>query len=385
MTKNFLKIIVGLQMLLCSVHSYAQVTKQMYYSTKLGEKREITIGLPPSYGSQPDKKYPLLFLLDGDYLFDPFEGELSYGAFWDDLPEVIVVGISQNKKNERESDCSIGEINGLPIDKGNSFFEFIGMELIPYIQLKYRIAPFKIIAGHDITAGFLNFYLYKDSPIFDGYISMSPELTNGMKFEIPEHLAMIKKPIFYYQSTADGDVSKMQTQIKELDSTLKSITIPKLNYKFDEFIGESHYSLVSHSIPNALRQFFSAYSPISTKEFLEVIAKLPSGHVDYLINKYNFINKYFNIKMPIRMNDFRAIESAILINKTYDEFEILANLAKKDYPNSMLSDYYLALMYEKKGDVKKSVKSYRDAFLKEEIRDLTKEMMVEKADELKKQ
>jgi len=50
-----------------------------------------------------------------------------------------------------------------------------------------------------------------------------------------------------------------------------------------------------------------------------------------------------------------------------------------------LSDYYLALMYEKKGDVTKAVKSYRDAFTKVEIRDLTKDMMLEKADELKHQ
>jgi hypothetical protein len=32
-----------------------------------------------------------------DYLFNPFYGALSYGAYWDDLPEMIIVGISQNK------------------------------------------------------------------------------------------------------------------------------------------------------------------------------------------------------------------------------------------------------------------------------------------------
>jgi hypothetical protein len=42
-------------------------------------------------------------------------------------------------------------------------------------------------------------------------------------------------------------------------------------------------------------------------------------------------------------------------------------------------------MYEKKGDVKRAVKSYRDAITEVEIRDLTKDMMLEKADELKNQ
>ena len=357
----------------------------MYPSFKLGEKREVIIGLTESYEKNPDKKYPLILLLDGDYLFYPFHGELCYGAFWDDYPEVILVGISQNKNDERESDSTVGETDGLPIDQGSAFFEFVGVELIPYLQEKYRIAPFKVIAGHDTTAGFLNFFLYKEQPLFDGYISMSPALVNGMKIRIPERLNSINKPIFYYQSTADGDVKRMQTRIKELDSAIKVIPNTKLNYLFNDFKDENHYSLVSHSIPNALRQFFSVYSPISTKEFLNKIAKMPSGYVDYLTNKYETMRKSLGIKMIIRINDFRAIEAAILKNKSYDEFGKLAELAKRDYPTSMLSDYYLALMYEKKDDVTKAVKSYRDAFTKVEIRDLTKDMMLEKADELKHQ
>ena len=89
--------------------------------------------------------------------------------------------------------------------------------------------------------------------------------------------------------------------------------------------------------------------------------------------------------MPIRLNDFKAIEAAILKNKAYDEFDKLADLAKKQYPKSMLYDYHMAMMYEKQGDYKKAVKAYQNAFQKEEIGDLTKDMMLDKADELKKQ
>jgi uncharacterized protein len=357
----------------------------MYPSLKLNGEREITIGLPKNYEKNPEKKYPLVVILDGDYLFDPFLGALRYGAYWDDLPETITVGISQNKNNERESDSTYGENTGLPIDQGSDFFEFIGLELIPYIQDKYRIAPFKIIAGHDTTAGFLNFYLYKDVPLFDGYISMSPILAKGMTNEIPKRLSAIQKPIFYYLSTADGDIKKMRANIKELDSVVSTIPSSKLNYKFNDFKGESHYSMVSISIPKALSSFFYTYSPISIKEFLEVIVKLPNGHVDYLVNKYEIIKKTLSITMPIRINDYRAIEAAILKNKTYDEFKDLSDLAKRDYPKSMLSDFYLALMYEKKGDFKKASKLYQGAYLKEEIRDLTTQIMLDKADELKNQ
>lgn len=353
-------------------------------SQKLNEEREITIGLPPSYDKHPGQKYPILILLDGDFLFDPFQGALSYGYYWDDLPEVIIVGISQNKNNERETDCMVDETTGLPSEKGESFFEFIGMELIPYIQKKYRTAPFKMISGLDTTAGFANLYLYKDNPVFDAYISMSPELPTGMEEQIPERLAAIQKPIFYYQSSADGDVKKMRNRIIALDEQAKKVTAPTLNYKFDDFKGASHYSLVLNSIPSALYQIFQVYQPISTTEFNEKIAVLTSGYVDYLQKKYDVIDKSFALKLPIRINDFKAIEAAILKNKAYDEFDKLAQLARKNYPKAMLADYEMAQMYEKKGENAKAVKSYLTAFQREEIGDLTKDMMIERADELKK-
>lgn len=354
------------------------------FSNKLNQDREITIGLPPSYEKNPNQKFPILLLLDGDFLFDPFQGALSYGYYWDDLPEVIIVGVNQNKNNEREIDCMVDETTGIPSEKGESFFEFIGMELLPYIQKNFRTAPFKMIAGLDTTAGFLNLYLYKDNPVFDAYISMSPELPTGMEENIPERLAAIQKPLFYYHSSADGDLKKMRNRILALDESAKKIKKETVNYRFDDFKGTSHYSLVLNSIPSALYQIFSVYQPISTTEFNEKIVTLTSGYVDYLEKKYAVIDKLFALKLPIRLNDFKAIEAAILKNKAYDEFEKLSQLARKNYPKSMLADYELGQMYEKKGDNAKAVKSFLIAFQREEIGDLTKEMMIERADELKK-
>jgi hypothetical protein len=139
-----------------------------------------------------------------------------------------------------------------------------------------------------------------------------------------------------------------------------------------------------NSIPSALYQIFSVYQPISTTEFNEKIAVLPSGYVDYLIKKYDVIEKSFALKLPIRLNDFKAIEAAILKNKAYPEFDKLAQLAKKNYPKTMLADYEMGQMYEKTGENAKAIKSYMIAFQREEIGDLTKEMMIERADELKK-
>lgn len=369
-------------LLLFSLSVFSQKTIETFQSNKLGEKREITIGLPPSYEKNTGKKYPILILLDGDYLFDPFYGALNYGAYWDDLPETIIVGISQNKNDERTDDSDYDDENGLPAEKGARFFEFIGGELLPYIEKKYRVAPFRMIAGHDTTAGYLNFFLYKDTPLFNAYISMSPELAPEMEMRIPEQLTKSKQPIFYYLSSADGDIKKMRERIQSLDSNIKSVTNTSLNYQYDLFKGASHYSLVLHSIPNALYQFFDSYKPISSSEFAEKIVVLPSGYVDYLTTKYEILSKNLGLDVPVRVNDFKAIEAAILKNKAYDELEKLAVIANENYPKAMLGEYELGLMYEKIGDSKRAAKRYQNASQMEEIGDLTKNMMMEKYEDM---
>jgi predicted alpha/beta superfamily hydrolase len=370
---------------LITISSFSQIKIENFNSSKLQEKRELVISLPASYEKNPTKRYPLLILLDGDYLLNPFLGTLTYGAYWDDLPEVIIVAISQNKKNERAADCgSIDEATGMPEDKSVDFFDFIALELLPHIQHDYRTTNFKIIAGHDTTAAFLNFYLYQDKPLFDAYISLSPELPLGMEEQIPKILTSMKQPLFYYLSTADGDVKNMYERINLLDNKVKEIKNPDLNYKFENFKDASHFSMVLHSIPSALYQIFTAAQPISTIEYDTKIVTLKEGYVDYLKKKYDIIENSFGIKSPVRINDIKAIEAAILQNKDFNELDALSIIADKNYPKSMLGDYELATMFELKGDNPRAVRYYMSGFNKEEIADLTKDMMFSKAEELKK-
>lgn len=371
-------------MLLLSNIVFSQKRFEKIDSGKLGEERELIISLPASYESDNKRKYPLVLLLDGDYLFDPFYGTMEYANYWDDMPEVILVGVVQNKNEERYTDCELDPETGLPETQGEKFFEFISMEVVPYLEKNYRIAPFKVIAGHDTTAAFINLYLYKETPLFEAYISLSPELGKDMETHIPERLSKISKPIYYYHATADGDMKKMRTRIQKLDEAAAALKNPAVNYKFDDFIGASHYSLVLYAIPSALYQFFSVYQPISNLEFQEKIVKLESGYVDYLKQKYETIENSLNIKMPIRLNDFRAIEAAIVKNNDLNEFDALSILANKNYPKTMLADYYMAQMYERKGDYKRAQKSYMRAFQMEPIAELNKDMMFDKSEEMKK-
>ncbi|CAM3649501.1 alpha/beta hydrolase [Flavobacterium chungbukense] len=373
---------VYLLILFISFSSFAQKTFDNIKSEKLGEERRITIGLPASYEANKDKKYPVLYLLDGDYLFDPFSGAVSYGNYWDDIPEMIIIGIHQNKDGERFDDTTIDQNTGLPFEKGAKFFEFIGAELIPYIEKKYRTSPFRIIAGHDLTAGFANFYLYKETSIFNAYICLSPELAPKMEVRIPEKFAKVKEPIFFYLSAADGDIKKIKEPIDKLNSNIKIANNPLVNYKYEVFKGTTHYTEVLHSIPSALYQIFEVYRPINSAEYNDKIAVLQSGYAEYLENKYNAMSQVLGVQIPVRMSDFKVIENIILRNNAYSELGKMAEIGNVNYPKAMLGEYELGLMYEKQGDPKHASKKYQNASQMEPIGDLNKDLMYEKIDEM---
>ncbi|MCB0383467.1 MAG: esterase, partial [Psychroserpens sp.] len=57
--------------LLFSYSITAQVIYEPFESSKLGESRDIKIQLPRNYNAEDETLYPLVIVLDGDYLFEP--------------------------------------------------------------------------------------------------------------------------------------------------------------------------------------------------------------------------------------------------------------------------------------------------------------------------
>lgn len=364
------------------VYSFANAQSyETINSQKLGTKREIIVTLPPYYTQDPDKKYPVLIVLDGEYLAAPFTGILEYSNYWEDLPEMIVVAVNQNG-NQRFLDSKFDKETGIPIETGANFFEFLGMELIPYIEKKYRTQPFRIVAGHDTTAGFLNFYLYKDNPVFNAYISLAPEMAPEMENRIAERLAIITKPIIYYQASGEGDLKELRKKMTLLDQNIQAIANKNFRYQFDDFKEASHYSLVPQAIPQALYFIFEGYQPISMFEYQNKIVTLNKDYTQYLIDRYGNLEKGLGLKVKPRLTDFKAIEAAILKNKKYDELLELAEYAEKHFPKTTLSVYHKGLYYEKTGDFKKARKEYNRAFTREEIGELTKFYVLSRADNL---
>jgi len=243
----------------------AQVIYETFESNKLGETRKLKIQLPRGYDKDDKKTYPLFVVLDGDYMFEAVAGNVDYFSYWEDMPQAIVVGV--NQLDQRFDDCMYSEQNSLPIDTGANFFEFIGAELIPYIQNNYKIGNFKVAVGHGETANFINYYMLKQQPLFQAYLVISPELAPKMNAFVSDRLLKFDNKIFYYLATSTNDVPSILKGTEELNKSLSSLDNKNLFYYFDKFEGSSHYAVPTHALPKALEAIFSVFQPISKDEY----------------------------------------------------------------------------------------------------------------------
>ncbi|RSK41704.1 alpha/beta hydrolase [Mangrovimonas spongiae] len=376
--KNLIYILV----LVCSTQfAFSQVDYQTLFSEKLGEERELKIQLPRGYSDNTDKSYPLIIVLDGDYMFEVVAGNVDYYSYWEDMPEAIVVGINQLDK--RYDDCLYSEQNSLPVETGVSFFEFIGMELMPYLEKNYRTENFKMAIGHGETANFINYYLLKGQPLFQGYVVLSPDLAPDMISYIPEKLQKVESKIFYYLASSKNDVSHIKEITKTLDTEINKLENKNILYNYRSFEGPTHYAVPAYAIPDALMKIFFVYQPISKKEYKNTILKLESSPVEYLEEKYQMIEDLFGIEKQILVNDFRAISAAIEKTEQYQYYEALGKLARKEYPEAILGSYYLARFYEETNEPKKAMKTYQSAYVLEELGGITKDEVLERAEQIK--
>lgn len=358
-----------------------QIKYETFSSSILEETREIQVQLPKNFNSEDNKTYPLCLVFDGDYMFDLVAGNVTYFSFWENMPEAIVVGINQAGK--RFDDCYYSEQNALPIETGAAFFEFIGLELLPYLEKTYKAGPFKVAVGHSETANFINYYLLKTKPLFQGYIAVSPKLAPGMLNYLPDALKNTTHHTSYYLYNSIKDTAGSKKMTETLHHDLSLLENNKVSYNFKSFEAPSHYSISAYAIPDAIERMFKLYQPISKKEYREVISKLETSPVQYLEDKYQDIYNIFGIEKHILINDFRAISACIEKKRTFQHYETLSKLARKMYPETMLGLYYLARFYEEKGEPKKAMRHYQSAFILEEIAGITKDQVLDKAQAIK--
>ncbi|MEL7124033.1 MAG: alpha/beta hydrolase-fold protein, partial [Bacteroidota bacterium] len=143
----------------------------------LGEKREVFISIPnDEYADLHGKiKYPVIYVLDGENMFDYTTAMINFLSLSKDndvLPRSIIVGIPNT---DRDRDLTPDPIAGvLNSGGGDRFLDFIEKELMPLIDEKFASVNHCTIIGHSY-GGLLTIHsLFNRPELFDNYIAIDP-------------------------------------------------------------------------------------------------------------------------------------------------------------------------------------------------------------------
>lgn len=214
-----------------------QITGDVRYHRQLtGEDvrpRDIVVWLPPGY-EDSNQRYPVLYMHDGQNLFDPATS--AFGVDWQvdesctklieagEIPPLIVVGIYNTRDRSREY---------LPDDAGRGYRQFVVQTVKPLVDRQYRTKPDRentLVGGSSAGGLCAMILLWEHHDVFSKAICMSPAFRiekegGSLKIDYVSHVQQSPRPsepIAVYISNGDvGLEEKLQPGVDAMLATLK--------------------------------------------------------------------------------------------------------------------------------------------------------------------
>ena len=208
-----------------------QITGQVAYHKQVkGEgikARDVIVWLPPDYNTNKKKRFPVVYMHDGQNIIDPATS--SFGVDWridetaDSLirnkiaPSFIVVGIYNTIDRTHEY---------TPGEGGSAYMKFVVSKLKPMIDSNYRTKPDakNTITGGSSAGGLISFMLAWEYPnVFSKAICMSPafKIMNIDYVKTVQSTNKKKNVYFYIDNGGIGLESQLQPGIDAMISALK--------------------------------------------------------------------------------------------------------------------------------------------------------------------
>jgi predicted alpha/beta superfamily hydrolase len=206
-----------------------QVISEQFEIPQLNRKRKVSILLPHNYYNQPHKQYPVLYLQDGQNLFNP---NAPYGNWGIDKKlavlaekgygDMIVVAIDHAGK-ERINEFLPIKNKQLGISEGKKYIRFIVETLKPYIDNNFRTMHERqhTAIGGSSLGGLISIYAGLRHPtVFGRLMIFSPSLwvTQNVPFDLIHFFQPIPTKIYVYAGGNEG--GNMVTNIKNFKESL---------------------------------------------------------------------------------------------------------------------------------------------------------------------
>jgi predicted alpha/beta superfamily hydrolase len=258
-----------------SIEAYKHTPSEIVtiHSAVLNEDRKVYIHCPKLDSSDINKRFPVLYLMDGDNHFELLSQYADYLSRPDvsAMPKIIVVGISNtNRVRDLTPTQSMLDYDGKPDTSawlkssgGNeNFLAFIKKELIPYIDSNYKTQQYRLFAGHSLGGiSSLNCMLTHPD-MFDAYIAVSPSFwwDNEYLLKLTETKlksgSTLGKKLYYCDGNEGGSDSFFHNGLLKFNSLITGKKLVGLKHKYNYYPNEMHMTVPIIAYLDALRFIF---------------------------------------------------------------------------------------------------------------------------------
>ncbi len=225
----------------------------------------VYIRLPKNYVEE-NKRYPVLYLLDGDISFNMATSIVRYLQFGKDVHDLIIVApaygtlLNDSETNFRERDYTISEVERWSGSGGAAnYLNFLKKELIPLIDSSYRTNNERILNGYSIRRICLLYLHSLNEPnIFGSYIAGSPFLINDLDILIAKSNDILgfnqNKKLFI----TVGELEDIEIYHKPINSLFEALKNKNgFKVKFTEFKNGTHFTCPSEALAYGLKFIFN--------------------------------------------------------------------------------------------------------------------------------
>ncbi len=260
-------------------------------SETIGDSFTLQVALPASYGSDPERRYPVVFSLDADMGFASMAGTLRMGTIGQELPDVILVAQGYAEPSvgrvmtsrsrdytpiEAEPPAPIEGVDApaWPTGGAPAFLEFIREEVLPFVDGRFRTNGERVFVGHSYGGLFGLYTLFHAPDTFQRYLIGSPSVWFGKEVSYQYEEAFAAKhddlaaKVFFgvgfdeeLPGAPQSEPFRMVSNTRKMHHRLAGRGYPSLEMEIVLFEEESHMSVVPALMSRGLRWLLDPPAP----------------------------------------------------------------------------------------------------------------------------
>ncbi|HEX6558340.1 MAG TPA: alpha/beta hydrolase-fold protein [Longimicrobiales bacterium] len=309
-------------------------TRHTLQSTVLAEARTLDVTLPTGYRTNASARYPVVFVLDGE-----FEGKVAAAIanFYSDvasIPEVIVVAVHNTQRTRDLTPEPVAPFDAPPGPAGGAdkFLAFLQQEAIPFIDKSYRTAPMRVLIGHSLGGLFALHVLARQPALFTGYIVMEPSVWWNRQQPLRDARSVLQTP-------AARRARVMAVNMAPLSSDTVHWGGERSMVREIHVAGETHASMAAIGIATGLRRLFEDFRPAEWQPGLAPLA---------MLTRYDSLAARVGYEVPIPEDAYARAARMSLDARLFDDAQTALDRLDRKFPQSEEGRMLRARLHEER-------------------------------------